>query len=95
MSYVPQTQIWPDDPYIPGSLQCDVLTRQGLNCGNVIGQGRCYEYCQRLATHWEGKLLPLAIKMASRAIPWWVIPTIALADVLFGILCAYRLKPYN
>jgi hypothetical protein len=64
MSYVPQTQIWPDDPYIPGSLQCDVLTRQGLNCGNVIGQGRCYEYCQRLATHWEGKLLPLAIKMA-------------------------------
>jgi hypothetical protein len=33
--------------------------------------------------------------LASRAIPWWVIPTIALADVLFGILCAYRLKPYN
>jgi hypothetical protein len=64
MSFVPQTQIWPDQQYIPGSLQCDVLTRYGLNCGNLIGQGRCLEYCSRLARHWDGKLLPLAIKLA-------------------------------
>ena len=69
MSFAPQTQIWPDPQYIPGSLQCDVLTRHGLACGNVIGQGRCLDYCARLTRHWDGKLLPLAIKLAMTSVP--------------------------